>query len=109
VAKPIEILAIEQKRLRLGAVFVVEADWSRAEASVTRHDGTGCIDVTGGMFDRYGSWVVVGGRFLSVVRTYAAFGAGATDMGWRRFLTLNTLGGIGWATLIGFGSAALGA
>jgi len=61
------------------------------------------------MFDRYGSWVVVGGRFLSVVRTYAAFGAGATNMRWRRFLTLNTLGGIGWAALIGFGSAALGA
>lgn len=61
------------------------------------------------MFDRYGSLVVVGGRFISVVRTYAAFGAGATKMRWRKFLVLNTVGGLGWAALVGFGSAALGA
>ncbi len=61
------------------------------------------------LFDRHGSVAVVGGRFISVVRTYAAFGAGATGMGWRKFLTLNTLGGVGWAALLGFGSAALGA
>ncbi len=45
MAKPIEILEIEEERLRLDTVF--GADWSRAEASVTRHDGTACINVTG--------------------------------------------------------------
>jgi len=61
------------------------------------------------LFDRHGSAAVVGGRFISVIRTYAAFGAGATGMRWRKFLTLNSAGGLGWAALLGFGSAALGA
>jgi len=61
------------------------------------------------LFGRYGAVVVVAGRFVSVVRTYAAFGAGTTRMRWEKFLVLNALGGAGWAATIGFGSAALGA
>ncbi len=61
------------------------------------------------LYERHGSSVVVAGRFISVVRTYAAFGAGASGMGASRFVALNTLGGITWAAVFGFGSAALGA
>jgi membrane protein DedA with SNARE-associated domain len=38
------------------------------------------------LFDRYGDRVVFFGRFVSVLRTYAAFLAGVSRMRWRRFL-----------------------
>lgn len=49
------------------------------------------------LFDRYGSRVVFFGRFVSVLRTYAAFLAGTMRMPWRRFLVANAAGGIIWA------------
>jgi membrane protein DedA with SNARE-associated domain len=47
--------------------------------------------------DRYGGKVVFFGRFVSVLRTYAAFLAGANRMRWRRFLAANATGAIAWA------------
>ena len=41
------------------------------------------------------------GRFVSILRTWAAFLAGANQMAWRRFLAFNAAGGIVWATLYG--------
>jgi membrane protein DedA with SNARE-associated domain len=41
--------------------------------------------------------VVFLGRFVSVLRTYAAFRAGASKMRWRKFLPANAAGGIIWA------------
>jgi membrane protein DedA with SNARE-associated domain len=41
--------------------------------------------------------VVFFGRFVSVLRTYAAFLAGTSRMRWRRFLAANAAGGIVWA------------
>ena len=49
------------------------------------------------VFDSYGSKVVFFGRFVSVLRTYAAFLAGANKMRWRRFWPANAAGGIVWA------------
>ena len=49
------------------------------------------------VFDRYGPIVVFAGRFVSVLRTYAAFLAGTLKMTWRRFLPFNAAGGILWA------------
>ncbi len=49
------------------------------------------------VFDRHGTKVVFLGRFVSVLRTYAAFLAGTSKMAWRRFLPANALGGILWA------------
>ncbi len=49
------------------------------------------------LFDRHGAKVVFFGRFVSVLRTYAAFLAGTSKMRWRRFLPANALGGIVWA------------
>jgi len=61
------------------------------------------------LYARHGGSVVVVGRYVSVVRTYAAFGAGAAGMGAGRFAALNAAGGTVWAAVFGFGSAALGA
>jgi membrane protein DedA with SNARE-associated domain len=49
------------------------------------------------LFDRHGAKVVFFGRFISVLRTYAAFLAGTSRMRWRIFLPANALGGIVWA------------
>ena len=60
------------------------------------------------VFDRYGASVVFFGRFVSVLRTYAAFLAGTNKMRWPKFLVYNMAGGIVWAGIYAFGSYYLG-
>jgi membrane protein DedA with SNARE-associated domain len=56
------------------------------------------------LFSRYGGRVVFFGRFVSILRTYAAFLAGTNHMMWRRFFAFNASGGILWS--LGYGLAA---
>src|SRR3954452_13964103 len=60
------------------------------------------IKVARYMFDTHGSKVVFFGRFVAILRTYAAFLAGVGQMQWRRFLVANAAGGIVWALIFGF-------
>ena len=60
------------------------------------------------IFDRHGGKVVFFGRFVSVLRTYAAFLAGTLKMHWRRFLLYNASGGIVWAAIYSFVPYAVG-
>ena len=53
------------------------------------------------LFQRHGGKVVFFGRFISVLRTYAAFLAGTARMPWLPFLAFNAAGGIVWATAWG--------
>jgi membrane protein DedA with SNARE-associated domain len=53
------------------------------------------------LFRRHGGKVVFWGRFVSILRTWAAFLAGANNMGWNRFLVFNAAGGAVWATIYG--------
>ncbi|MGH7723277.1 MAG: DedA family protein [Candidatus Dormibacteria bacterium] len=53
------------------------------------------------LFARHGGKVVFFGRFVSILRTYAAFLAGTARMSWPRFLTFNVAGGVVWATAYG--------
>ena len=53
------------------------------------------------LFRRHGGKVVFWGRFVSILRTWAAFLAGTNQMPWGRFLVFNAAGGILWATLYG--------
>ena len=53
------------------------------------------------LFRRHGGKVVFWGRFVSILRTWAAFLAGANQMEWGRFLVYNAAGGSLWATLYG--------
>lgn len=55
------------------------------------------------LFDRYGGRVVFFGRFVSILRTYAAFLAGTNHMEYRRFFVFNASGGIVWAAIYSFG------
>jgi len=54
------------------------------------------------IFRRHGGKVVFFGRFVSILRTYAAFLAGTNQMGWPPFLAFNAAGGILWASIFGF-------
>jgi membrane protein DedA with SNARE-associated domain len=60
------------------------------------------------LFRRHGGRIVFFGRFFTVLRTYAAFLAGVTQMPWRRFVMFNAAGGVLWASLYSFGAYALG-
>jgi membrane protein DedA with SNARE-associated domain len=53
------------------------------------------------LFRRHGGKVVFWGRFVSILRTWAAFLAGTNQMPWGRFLVFNAAGGIVWASLYG--------
>ena len=53
------------------------------------------------LFRRHGGKVVFWGRFVSILRTWAAFLAGTNQMEWRRFLFYNAAGGAVWATVYG--------
>ncbi len=60
------------------------------------------------LFLRHGGKVVFFGRFVAILRTMAAFLAGANQMSWPRFLVFNASGGIVWATVFGVGAYTLG-
>src|SRR6266849_4888700 len=55
------------------------------------------------LFMKHGGKVVFFGRFVAVLRAWAAFLAGTNRMRWPGFLLFNALGGIVWATLYGLG------
>ncbi len=60
------------------------------------------------VFQRHGGKVVFFGRFISILRTYAAFLAGTNRMPWVRFLPFNAAGGIIWSCLYAFAAFFLG-
>jgi membrane protein DedA with SNARE-associated domain len=60
------------------------------------------------VFDLHGPKVVFFGRFVSILRTYAAFLAGTSRMRWRKFLPANAAGGIVWAGIYTFAAYLAG-
>jgi membrane protein DedA with SNARE-associated domain len=60
------------------------------------------------LFARHGGKVVFFGRFITVLRTYAAFFAGLNGMRRSRFLVANAAAGVLWAAAVSFGAYALG-
>jgi membrane protein DedA with SNARE-associated domain len=53
------------------------------------------------LFDRHGPKAVFLGRWIALLRIWAAWLAGIAGMRWRSFLVWNALGGIGWALFFG--------
>src|SRR5258708_16047428 len=60
------------------------------------------------LFARHGGKVVFFGRFVALLRTYAAFFARGSRMRWSPFLLANAAGGLLWAGRYAFGAYALG-
>ncbi|MGA8427786.1 MAG: DedA family protein [Candidatus Dormiibacterota bacterium] len=59
-------------------------------------------------FVRRGALAVFVARFIIVLRTFGALGAGAAQMPYRKFLLFNALGGAAWATAYGLLGFELG-
>lgn len=56
------------------------------------------------LFQKHGGKIIFFGRFVAVLRAFAALLSGANRYPWDRFLVFNAAGGITWAAL--YGSAA---
>jgi membrane protein DedA with SNARE-associated domain len=61
------------------------------------------------LFARYGGLIVFFGRFVALLRAFAALLAGANGLAPWRFFAFNAAGGIVWATTFGLGGYLLGA
>lgn len=59
-------------------------------------------------FEKHGDKTVFLGRFIAVLRAWAAFLAGLNKMAWPKFLFFNATGGITWAVIIGVVAFKLG-
>jgi len=60
------------------------------------------------LFQRHGGKIVFFGRFVALLRAFAAVLAGINHLEWPRFFTFNALGGVVWASLFGLGGFFLG-
>ena len=60
------------------------------------------------LFSLHGGKIVFFGRFIAILRTYAALLAGANRMSWHHFFIMNALGGFCWALLFGAGAYLFG-
>jgi membrane protein DedA with SNARE-associated domain len=59
-------------------------------------------------FDKYGDKTVFLGRFVAILRAWAAFLAGVNRMHWAKFFLFNAAGGITWSVLYGILAFELG-
>jgi membrane protein DedA with SNARE-associated domain len=60
------------------------------------------------LFLKHGGKVVFFGRFVTILRAWAALLAGTNQMSWSSFLLCNASGAIVWASLMGMGGYLLG-
>ncbi|MGN6487296.1 MAG: DedA family protein [Devosia sp.] len=60
------------------------------------------------LFSRWGGWVVFLGRFVAVLRAWAALLAGINHMRWWRFFLFNAAGCVMWASIYGLAAYYLG-
>jgi membrane-associated protein len=76
--------------------------FSREQSLLFRKD---YLIITKHFYEIYGAKTIVIARFVPVVRTFAPVVAGVGEMEYRKFLTFNIVGGIGWVfsmLMIGF-------
>lgn len=60
------------------------------------------------LFIRHGGKIVFFGRFVALLRVFAALLAGANNYDARKFFAYNALGGIAWASFMGFAGFMFG-
>jgi membrane protein DedA with SNARE-associated domain len=73
-----------------------------ARVGITREK----LDEVEAFFARYGDIVIVGARFVVLLRQLSGIAAGTLEMRWRRFLVFNALGAalwVGWWGLLAYG------
>jgi membrane protein DedA with SNARE-associated domain len=60
------------------------------------------------LFLKHGGKIVFFGRFVALLRAFAAFLAGVNRFNWEKFFFFNAAGGIVWASIFGAGGYLLG-
>ena len=63
------------------------------------------LDAARAFYDKHGGKTIILARFVPIIRTFAPVVAGAAKMDYRKFVTYNVVGGIGWVVsmiLIGY-------
>jgi membrane protein DedA with SNARE-associated domain len=60
------------------------------------------------LFQRHGAKIVFFGRFIAVLRVFAAVLAGLNKYAWRSFLIWNAAGAAAWALIMGIGAYLFG-
>jgi membrane protein DedA with SNARE-associated domain len=58
------------------------------------------------VFRRKGMWIVMGARFVAILRQINGLIAGSVAMPWPRFLLANTIGAAAWVLVWGLGAYA---
>ena len=66
------------------------------------------VERTRRFYERHGAKTIVIARFVPIVRTFAPVVAGVGQMEYRRFLTYNVLGGVGWVVSMTWAGYLLG-
>jgi membrane-associated protein len=66
------------------------------------------IERTRRFYERHGAKTIVIARFVPIVRTFAPVVAGVGGMEYRRFLTYNIVGGVGWVVSMTWAGYLLG-
>jgi membrane-associated protein len=59
-------------------------------------------------YDRHGPFTIVIARFVPIIRTFAPVVAGIGAMEYKRFISYNVFGGVGWVLSMVFGGYFLG-
>jgi membrane-associated protein len=68
----------------------------------------GHVEHTRRFYERYGAKTIVIARFVPIIRTFAPVVAGVGGMEYRRFLTFNVAGGVGWVVSMTWAGYLLG-
>jgi membrane protein DedA with SNARE-associated domain len=60
------------------------------------------------LFERHGSWIILGTRLLPAIRGFVAFPAGVARMPFWQFLTYGAIGSLAWCTALALVGHVLG-
>jgi len=58
------------------------------------------VTLTRDFYRKYGSWVLILGKFLPIVRTFAPLLAGVIEMPYWKFLFMSSLGSLAWPAVL---------